>query len=100
MGSMRQRLIQYAGRVLLISLLLAPIVASGHNHATHPRAQPCATCVATHHAPVVGVPPVAFEAAAPLVLSVERVVATRPMVPAHRSAPSRAPPSSLLVQNA
>jgi hypothetical protein len=57
MGSMRQRLIQYAGPVLLISLLLAPIVASGHGHAAHPSAQPCATCVATHHTPVVGVPP-------------------------------------------
>jgi hypothetical protein len=35
MGSMRRRLIAYAGPVLLIGLVLAPIVAYGHGHAAH-----------------------------------------------------------------
>ena len=98
MRSARQRLIQYGGSLLLISLLLAPIVASGHEHAAHPSTQPCATCVATHHTPVVGVQPVVAGAFAPVVLAVERVVAPRPMVPEYRSATNRAPPSFLLVQ--
>ena len=100
MRSMRRRLIQYAGPVLLISLLLAPIVASGHIHTAHSSTQPCAICVVTHHTPVAGASPVAAEPAAPLILSVERVVATRPAAPAHRSACSRGPPSSFLAQRA
>src|SRR5438874_1469725 len=99
MRTTRQRLIQYAGPVLLISLLLAPIVASGHEHAAHPTG-PCAICVATHHTPVVGVSPVVAGATVPVVVRVEQVVAPRPMAPAHRSATSRGPPSSLFVQSA
>src|SRR5947208_1648133 len=100
MRSTPRRLIRYGAPVLLIGLLLAPIVASGHNHAAHPSAQPCATCVATHHAPVVALPLVGVAAVAPLILGLERVVAPRPIVPARRAAASRGPPSSLLVQSA
>ena len=100
MGSMRQRLIKYAGPVLLIGLLLAPIVAYGHGHAAHPSSQPGATCLVTHHTPLVGVSPVAAVAAAPLVLGVVPVVAPRPAAPVHRSPTGRAPPSSLPAQNA
>ena len=100
MRSMRRRLIQYAAPVLLISLLLAPIIASGHTHAAHSSAQPCAICVATHHTPAVGIPPIIAEPTAALVLGVERVVATRPEAPSRRSTCSRGPPSSLLAQRA
>ena len=100
MRSPRQRLIRYGAPLLLIGLLLAPIVASGHGHATHPSTQPCATCVAVHHTPVVAVTPVVARASAPVVLRVERFVAPRPMAPEYRSATGRAPPSSLLVQRA
>ena len=99
MRSPQQRLIQYAGPVLLILLLLTPIVASGHDHTAHPIAQACATCVATHHTPVVGSPPVVVRATAPVVLGVERVVAPRPMAPQYRWAANRAPPSFLRVQS-
>jgi len=98
MGSMRQRLIKYAGPVLLIGLLLVPIVAYGH--AAHPTTQPCAICLVTYHTPLVGVSPVAAVAAAPLVLCVVPVVTPRPVSPMHRSPTGRAPPSSLLAQNA
>jgi hypothetical protein len=99
MRSTQQRLIQYGGAILLVSLLLAPIVASGHAHAAHPSAQPCATCVAIYHTPVIGSPPVVAVTAAPVVVGVERVVAPQPMVPPYRSATNRAPPSFLLVQS-
>jgi len=98
MGSMRRRLIRYAGSVLLIGLLLVPIVAYGH--AAHPSTQPCAICLVTYHTPLVGVRPVAAVAAAPLVLGVVPVVTPRPVSPIRRPSTGRAPPSSLLAQNA
>jgi hypothetical protein len=99
MRGSRQRLLQYAAPVLLILLLLAPIVASGHDHMAHPSAQTCAICVATHHTPVVGSSPVVVRVAAPVVLGVERAVAPRPTAPLYRSATNRAPPSFLRVQS-
>jgi hypothetical protein len=98
MGSMRQRLIRYAGSVLLIGLLLVPIVAYGH--AAHPSTQPCAICLVTYHTPLVGVSPIAVVAAAPLVLGVVPVVTPRPVSPMRRAATGRAPPASLLARNA
>src|SRR5262245_39931765 len=96
MGSTRRVRLRYAGALLLIALLLAPIVASAHGHTPHPSAQPCATCLATHHTPLLRALPVATVGAAPLVLEVQPVAEPRPLAPVRRSPTGRAPPSSLL----
>jgi len=44
---------------LLIGLFLVPVVLRGHRHdAPRTSAGSCAVCVAVHHSPAVGAPPV------------------------------------------
>ena len=47
----------------LIGLFLLPVVLHGHRHdALRASAGSCAVCVAVHHSPAVGAPPVAVSA--------------------------------------
>ena len=48
---------------VLIGLFLVPVVLHGHRHdALRASAGSCAVCVAVHHSPAVGAPPVAVSA--------------------------------------
>ena len=96
----RQRRVRRLGPLLLVALLLVPIVASSHDHAAHPAAQPCATCVVTQHAPVVSAPVLPVAATSRLVLRVELQAVTAPEAPTARRATERGPPPVLLVQGA
>ena len=99
MAIVRQQRIRIVGSLLLAAILLVPLVASGHDHATHASAR-CATCVATQHTPVVAGSIVPVPVTALLVLGVERERATSPGRPAVQQPTGRGPPSLLPSQAA
>jgi len=92
-------MLQYAGPVFLIGLLLVPLVVSGHHHAGSSQ-KACAACVVTHHTPGVSTPGVAVPQRSPLVVGVEPVDSAAPTELARRQATVRGPPVALLLQGA
>jgi hypothetical protein len=94
----RQRIVRRLRPLLLAALLLVPIVASGHDHAAHPSARPCAVCAVTQHAPVASAPVAPVAAALPLVLSVDAQAVLAPEAPNARRATERGPPPLHRVQ--
>jgi hypothetical protein len=81
--------------VLLIGLFLVPIVLHGHRHdALRASAGRCAVCVAAHHTPAVGAPPVAPSSPAVAVYTVHARPATAPAKGERPSRTGRGPPSS------
>src|SRR5262249_1354051 len=93
MGGAR-RFRRLAARLLLVSLLLVPLIASGHNHAAHPVSQPCASCVATHQTATVTIP-LQTPALVPYVIGVDRVVFEAVAAPVLRTVATRGPPPSV-----
>ena len=90
-----QRFGRLAARLLLVSLLLVPLVASGHHHdAAHPVSQPCASCVATHQTATIAIP-LQTPAFVPYLVGVERVIFEGVAAPVHRTVLTRGPPLSI-----
>jgi hypothetical protein len=96
----RQRIVRRLSPLFLAALLLVPIVASGHDHAAHPSARPCAVCAVTQHAPVASAPAAPAAATSPLVLTVDAQRVLAPDAPRARRATERGPPALLPVQAA
>jgi len=78
-------------------LLLVPLFASGHFHASHATA-PCAACAVTQHTPVVGTAAMAIATSAALVVAFDVVPVAMPVGPAVRQPATRGPPAILLAQ--
>ena len=92
-------LLRVAGPILLVGLLLVPAVTGAHKHPAHAAAQPCASCIVTQHTPVVGAVVVSLPASSQLVVDVEIITPSAPIVRTGRTATSRGPPSHLLAQH-
>jgi hypothetical protein len=93
MTGVRKRRLRAVGSVLLAALLLVPVLAAGHRHASH---APCAACVVTHHTPVVQTSVVALAGPTQVVLGVDVGGASAPAAGSVRAAASRGPPARLL----
>src|ERR1700752_2145055 len=86
------------GIISLATLLLVPVVLSGHRHAEHAStARPCAVCVVAHHAPLLGVAIVTSVGLA-LRAFVQPLTPTAAPTVHHRSpAAGRAPPLAIAI---
>jgi hypothetical protein len=87
-----ERLSRLVARLLLVSLLLVPLIASGHHHASHPLSQPCASCVVTHHTVAVA-EPFPVPVFVPVLLGVDHPVFEAVAAPVERAVSNRGPPS-------